>query len=71
MACESSPYIVFVPKRLSMPYREAMSRLRVWLDYKKIEAASVKVTTDGRIGFEVSFVSERDAEEFQYFDWDR
>jgi hypothetical protein len=71
MARKSGPYIVFLPKPLSMPYKEAMSRLRMWLDHKKLEAASFKITTDGRIGFEVSFLSERDAEEFQFFGWDR
>lgn len=62
---------MFVPKPLSMPYTEAMNRLRRWLDYKKLETTGFKITTDGRMGFEVSFSKERDAMEFQLFDWER
>jgi hypothetical protein len=64
-------YTVFAPKPLSMPYAEAMRRLRTWLDCKKLETTSFEITTDGRIGFEVGFSSERDAAEFQLFNWEK
>jgi hypothetical protein len=70
MAHKHGLYTVFVPKPLSMPYREALSRLRIWLDYKKLDATGFQITTDGRIGFEVSFTSERAAGEFRFFDWE-
>jgi hypothetical protein len=71
MAPEVGPYNVFVPKPLSMPYAEAMGRLRQWLDHRKLQTTGFKVTIDGRIGFEISFSSERDAAELQLFDWER
>jgi hypothetical protein len=71
MARKCLPCTVFVPKPLSMPYAEAMGRLRRWLDHRKLESTGFKITTDGRIGFEVCFSSERDAAEFQLFDWER
>jgi hypothetical protein len=71
MVRKKPPCTVFVPKPFSMPYGEAMGRLRQWIDYKKLEAAGFKITTDGRIGFEVCFLSEREAMEFQLFDWER
>ena len=54
-----------------MTYAEAMNRLRMWLDYKKVEAAGFKISAGGRIGFEISFSSERDAQAFELFDWPR
>jgi hypothetical protein len=62
---------VFVPKPLSMPYAEAIGRLRQWLDHRKLQTTGFEITTDGRIGFDVCFSSERDAAEFQLFDWER
>ena len=71
MVRKKPPCMVFVPKPLSMPYGEAMGQLRQWLDSQKLEAAAFKITTDGRIGFEVCFSSEHEAMEFQLFDWER
>jgi hypothetical protein len=71
MANKRLPYAVFVPKPLSIPYKEAMSRLRIWLDHRKLEPTCFTITTDGRIGFEVSFSSERDAAELRLFDWEK
>jgi hypothetical protein len=68
---KNPPCTVFVPKPLSMPYAEAMGRLHRWLDRRKLQATGFKITTDGRIGFEVCFSSEREAMEFQLFDWER
>jgi hypothetical protein len=62
---------VFVPKPPHMSYSDAMSRLHLWLDYKKIQLVSFKITTGGRVGFELMFASERDAAEFHLFDWPR
>jgi hypothetical protein len=56
---------------LSMPYAEAMGRLRQWLDRRKLQTNGFKITTDGRIGFEVCFSSEREAMEFQLFSWEQ
>ena len=54
-----------------MPYAEAMGRLRQWLDRRKLQTNGFKITTDGRIGFEVCFSSEREAMEFQLFSWEQ
>jgi hypothetical protein len=67
MARKNPPSTVFVPKPLNMGYGDAMNRLRRWLDYKKLESTGFKITTDGRIGFEISFSSEHEATEFQLF----
>jgi hypothetical protein len=71
MMRKSPPCTVFVPKPLSMPYAEAMGRLRQWLDRRKLQTNGFKITTDGRIGFEVCFSSEREAMEFQLFSWEQ
>jgi len=52
-------------------YGDAMSRLRQWLDYQKLESTGFKITTNGPIGFEISFSSAHDATEFQLFGWER
>jgi hypothetical protein len=71
MARESPHSTVFVPKPLHMGYGDAMSRLRQWLDSKKLESTGFKITANGPIGFEISFSSEHDATEFQLFGWER
>jgi hypothetical protein len=71
MVRKNAPCTVFVPKPLSMPYAEAMGRLHQWLERRKLQTTGFKITTDGRIGFEVCFSSEREAMEFQLFDWER
>lgn len=69
MARKSPPRTVFVSKPLNMGYNDAMSRLRQWLDSKRLEFTGFKITTEGPIGFEISFSSEHDAAEFQLFNW--
>ena len=59
----------FVPKPAGLGYAEAMSQLRMWLDSRKVQPADFKITGDGRIGFEIGFSSERDAQEFKLFEW--
>jgi hypothetical protein len=71
MARGSPPTTVFVPKPLHLGYGDAMSRLRQWLDYQKLESTGFKITTNGPIGFEISFSSAHDATEFQLFGWER
>lgn len=60
---------VFIPKPTGMTYAEAMSRLRMWLDYKKVQPSGFKITAGGQVGFEIRFSSERDAQAFELFDW--
>jgi hypothetical protein len=52
-----------------MSYGDAIGRLHVWLDDKKIHPAGFKITADGPIGFELNFAGERDAGEFELFSW--
>ena len=67
----TSATTVFVAKPSEMTYADAMRGLRMWLDYKKVQPAAFKITTDGRIGFEIGFATERDAQVFELFDWPR
>jgi hypothetical protein len=61
---------VFVPKPQHVSYGEAMSRVRMWLDYRKIQTSAFKVAPGGRSGFEISFQSGEDASRFQRdFTW--
>lgn len=62
---------IFVPKPSNMTYADAMSRLRMWLDHKKVQPAGFKITAGGHVGFEISFSSERDAQALELFDWPR
>jgi hypothetical protein len=71
MAYNNPPYTVFVPKPFNMSYSDAMNRLRQWLDCKKLVSTGFKITTDGRIGFEISFSREHDAAEFLLFGWEQ
>ena len=59
----------FVPKPPGLGYAEAMSQLRTWLDSRKVQPADFKITASGRIGFEIGFSSERDAQVFELFEW--
>jgi hypothetical protein len=71
MAPKNPPCTVFVSKPFSMPYAEAMGRLHQWLDRRKLQATSFKITTEGPIGFDVCFSSEREAIELHLFDWEK
>jgi hypothetical protein len=62
---------VFVPKPSDVTYADAMGRLRMWLDYKKVQPVGFRITAGGEVGFEISFSSERDAQAFELFDWPR
>jgi hypothetical protein len=46
---------VFVSKPEHISYAEAMSRLRMWLDFRKIETSSFKLAPEGQEGFEITF----------------
>jgi len=62
----------FVPKPPGLGYVEAMSQLRTSLDSRKVQPADFKITASGRIGFEIGFSSERDAQVFnliKLFEW--
>lgn len=61
--------LVFVAKPSHLTYAEAMNRLRMWLDYKRIEPVGFRITANGPIGFDISFASERDAAAFELFSW--
>jgi hypothetical protein len=61
---------VFLPKPEHISYGEAMSRVRMWLDYRKVPTSVFKLAPDGRMGFELTFLSEDDATRFRSeFDW--
>ena len=60
---------VFLAKPLQLSYSDAMRGLRIWLDYKKLQPTSFRITTEGRIGFEIGFSTERDVAAFGPFAW--
>ena len=61
--------IVFVAKPSDMSYGDGMNTLRMWLDARKIYPSAFKLHTNGRVGFQISFLTERDARAFELFDW--
>lgn len=66
----ASPHTVFLEKPQHLSYGEAMSRVRMWLDTKKIEHSAFKLAPLGRVGFEIGFRTEHDAALFQDgFNW--
>lgn len=64
-----APNTVFVAKPLEISYADAMRGLRVWLDHQKIQPAAFKVAIGGKIGFEITFLSEQQALAFRRFEW--
>jgi len=64
-----APTTVFVAKPFEISYADAMRGLRVWLDHKKIQPATFKVASDGKIGFEITFSTEQEALAFTRFKW--
>jgi outer membrane lipoprotein-sorting protein len=56
---------VFVSKPGHISYAEAMSRMRMWLDFRKIETSSFKLAPEGREGFEITFGTNSHAVLFQ------
>jgi hypothetical protein len=61
---------VFLPKPEYVSYGEAMSRVRMWLDYRKIQTSSFKLAPSGRSGFEITFQSAEAASCFRSeFTW--
>ena len=64
-----APTTVFVAKPFEMSYADAMSRLRTWLDHQKIQPTGFKIATEARIGFEITFLTEQEAQAFECFEW--
>jgi hypothetical protein len=64
-----APNTVFVAKPFEISYADAMRGLRVWLDHKKLQPATFKVASTGKIGFEITFLTEQDALAFGSFEW--
>jgi hypothetical protein len=62
-------HVVFITKPVGLSYGEAMNRLRMWLDNRKIQPASFRLPDDARIGFEIGFLNDRDAAALDDFDW--
>jgi hypothetical protein len=61
---------VFVSKPEHISYAEAMSRMWMWLDFRKIETSSFKLAPEGREGFEITFGTNSHAVLFQSeFTW--
>jgi hypothetical protein len=61
---------VFVSKPQHISYGEAMSRLRMWLDYRKIQTSAFKLAPAERSGFELTFQTDDDASCFRKeFTW--
>jgi hypothetical protein len=60
---------VFVAKPFEMSYADAMRGLRIWLDHTKIQPAGFKVATEEKIGFDITFLIEQDAQTFGRFKW--
>ena len=61
---------VFISKPSEISFAEAMSRLRMWLDNKKIQPTAFRVSTDKEIGFEIGFNDDNEATIFNAgFEW--
>jgi hypothetical protein len=60
---------VFVPKPPEISLGEAMNRLRLWFDSKKMQPYGFKIATDDRPGFEIMFSSEQAAAQLENFVW--
>jgi hypothetical protein len=66
----NGPLTIFIVKPRSWSSGKAMSRLRSWLDSKRIQPTSFKFAEDGtRAGFELSFQNERDIAAAEAFQW--
>ena len=59
-----SPNAVFIEKPAEVSFAEAMSRLRMWLDNKKVQPSGFRFRPTEQEGFEISFQSEHDAAAF-------
>jgi hypothetical protein len=63
---------VFLPKPSQVSFAEAMSRLRMWFDHKKIQPTGFRLRPGDETGFEISFQNEGHASAFHAdFAWDR
>jgi hypothetical protein len=60
---------VFIEKPPGLTYSDAMSRLQLWLDGRKIQPSGFKITAWGRTGFELTFSRERDVAAAELFQW--
>jgi hypothetical protein len=65
-----SPSAVFLPMPSEVTFAEAMSRLRMWFDHKKIQPRDFRLAGGAATGFEIQFQNEREASAFDAgFDW--
>jgi len=64
------PCAIFLPKPSEVSFAEAMSRLRLWFDHKKIQPTAFHLHRGDKVGFQISFRSETDATAFDVgFAW--
>jgi hypothetical protein len=59
-----SPSAVFIPKPSKVSFAEAMVRLRLWFDHKKIQPTGFRLRPGDETGFEISFQSTEEASAF-------
>jgi hypothetical protein len=64
-----SRIVRFVSKPMWLSFGDGSKQIRLWLDGRQITPVSFKLAPEGRIGFEISFRSETDAEAFGEFWW--
>jgi hypothetical protein len=65
-----SPSAVFLPMPSDVSFAEAMSRLRMWFDNKKIQPTTFRLKHGEATGFEIGFQNESEASTFDAgFDW--
>jgi hypothetical protein len=65
----TAPTTVFVAKPFEISYADAMRGLRTWLDHRQVQPAGFKIARNGKIGFEITFLTEQDALTFGSFEW--
>ena len=56
-----APNTVFVAKPFEISNVDAMRGLRAWLDHKKMQPAAFRIASKARIGFEDTFLTEKEA----------
>jgi len=61
--------MMFAAKPFEMGYADVMRGLRPWLDHRKVQPAGFKIARNGKIGFEITFLTEQDALTFRSFEW--
>jgi hypothetical protein len=64
------PCAIFLPQPSDVSFAEAMSRLRLWFDHKKIQPTAFQLIRGDEVGFEIRFRSEGDTSAFDVgFAW--